>query len=160
MHVTQGMVADGDLNALVVPTIDALAGEDVLVVAGTGRGRLGPVPANVRTAPFIPHAWLLPETDVMVTNGGYGGVQAALSNGVPLVVAGDTEEKPEIAAHVGWTGAGLNLKTGKPSAAQVREAVRTVIERPAYRQRAQELRDIYGKLDAGQESATLIEQAL
>jgi UDP:flavonoid glycosyltransferase YjiC (YdhE family) len=30
----------------------------------------------------------------MVTNGGYGGVQAALANGVPLVVAGATEEKP------------------------------------------------------------------
>jgi UDP:flavonoid glycosyltransferase YjiC (YdhE family) len=79
---------------------------------------------------------------------------------VPLVVAGDTEEKPEIAAHVAWTGAGLNLKTGKPGVAQVREAVRAVLERPVYRQRAQELRDIYGKLDAGQESATLIEQAL
>jgi MGT family glycosyltransferase len=160
VHVTQGTVAHGDLKALVVPTIDALAGEDVLVVAATGRGSLGPVPANVRTAPFIPHAWLLPETDVMVTNGGYGGVQAALSCGVPLVVAGDTEEKPEIAAHVAWTGAGLNLKTGKPGVAQVREAVRAVLERPVYRQRAQELRDIYGKLDAGQESATLIEQAL
>ncbi len=95
----------------------------------------------------------------MVTNGGYGGVQAALSNGVPLVVAGDTEEKPEIAAHVGWTGAGLILDR-EAGAAQVREAVRAVLERPAYRQRAQELRDIYGKLDAGQESATLIEQAL
>jgi UDP:flavonoid glycosyltransferase YjiC (YdhE family) len=160
VHVTQGTVADGDLTALVIPTIDALAGEDVLVIAGTGRGSVGPTPANVRTAPFIPHAWLLPETDAMVTNGGYGGVQAALSNGVPLVVAGDTEEKPEIAAHVAWTGAGLNLKTGKPGAAQIREAVRTILERPAYRQRAQELRDIYGKLDAGQESATLIEQAL
>jgi UDP:flavonoid glycosyltransferase YjiC (YdhE family) len=160
VHVTQGTVADGDLTALVVPTIDALAGEDVLVVAGTGRGSVGPVPANVRTAPFIPHAWLLPETDAMVTNGGYGGVQAALSNGVPLVVAGDTEEKPEIAAHVAWTGAGVNLKTGRPSAARIREGVRAVLDRPAYRQRAQELRDIYGKLDAGQESATLIEQAL
>ncbi len=56
MHVTQGTVADGGLNALDVPTLDALAGEDVLVVAGTGRGRLGAVPADVRAAPFIPHA--------------------------------------------------------------------------------------------------------
>ena len=87
-------------------------------------------------------------------------MQAALSSGVPLVVAGDTEEKPEIAAHVAWTGAGLTPKTVKPGVAQVHEAVRAVLDRPVYRQRAQELRDIYGKLDAGQESATLIEQAL
>ena len=36
----------------------------------------------------------------MVTNGGYGGVQLALAHGVPLVVAGNTEEKGEIAARV------------------------------------------------------------
>jgi len=160
VHITQGTVANEDLSALVWPTVRALADEDVLVVAGTGRGYLGPVPRNVRTAPFVPHGWLLPETDVMVTNGGYGGVQAALSNGVPLVVAGDTEEKPEVAAHVAWTGAGINLKTGRPTVVQVREAVRAILDRPSYSQRARDLRDIYVKLDAGQESATLIEQAL
>jgi hypothetical protein len=52
---------------------------------------------------------------VMVTNGGYGGVQMALSYGVPLVVAGASEDKPEVGARVAWSGAGLNLKTGKPS---------------------------------------------
>ena len=36
----------------------------------------------------------------MLTNGGYGGVQYALAHGVPLVVAGDTEDKPEVAARV------------------------------------------------------------
>jgi hypothetical protein len=42
----------------------------------------------------------------MVTNGGYGGVQQALANGVPLVVAGDSEDKPEVAARVRWSGTG------------------------------------------------------
>ena len=40
----------------------------------------------------------------MVTNGGYGGVQQALANGVPLVVAGDSEDKPEVAARVAVVG--------------------------------------------------------
>ena len=43
---------------------------------------------------------LLPRTDVLVTNGGYGGVQQALAHGVPLVVAGRTEDKVEVAARV------------------------------------------------------------
>jgi UDP:flavonoid glycosyltransferase YjiC (YdhE family) len=59
----------------------------------------------------------------MVTNGGYGGIQFALAHGVPLVVAGETEEKPDIAARVAWSGAG-NLKTGTPSADAVKAAVR------------------------------------
>jgi UDP:flavonoid glycosyltransferase YjiC (YdhE family) len=41
---------------------------------------------------------LLPHVDAMVTNGGYGGVQQALAHGVPLVVTGDSEDKPEVAA--------------------------------------------------------------
>ena len=51
----------------------------------------------------------------MVTNGGYGGVQFALAHGVPLVVAGDHEDKPETAARVAGSGVGRNLKTGRPT---------------------------------------------
>ena len=65
----------------------------------------------------------------MVTNGGYGAVQRALSMGVPLVVAGNTEDKPEVAARVAWTGAGVNLRTGTPTPSAVRAAVREVLER-------------------------------
>ena len=73
----------------------------------------------MRLERFIPHDRLLPHVDVMVTNGGYGGVQQALANGVPLVVAGDSEDKPEVAARVHWSGTGVNLRTGRPSPAMV-----------------------------------------
>ena len=56
------------------------------------------MPDNVRVAEMLPYSELLPKTDLMVTNGGYGGVQMALANGVPLVVAGAREDKPEVAA--------------------------------------------------------------
>jgi UDP:flavonoid glycosyltransferase YjiC (YdhE family) len=75
----------------------------------------------------------------MVTNGGYGGVQQALANGVPLVVAGDSEDKPEVAARVQWSGAGVNLHTGRPSVAMVARAVRRVLTKPSYRERARAL---------------------
>jgi UDP:flavonoid glycosyltransferase YjiC (YdhE family) len=160
VHVTQGTVADGDLAALVLPTIQALADEDVLVVAGTGRhdpAGLGPLPANARVAPFVPHGWLLPHTSVMVTNGGFGGVQVALANGVPLVVAGATEDKPEVAARVAWAGVGVNLRTNTPTPAGIRAAVRRVLGDVTYAARAQAMRDAYGELDAGPDSAALIE---
>jgi UDP:flavonoid glycosyltransferase YjiC (YdhE family) len=84
---------------------------------------------------------------VMVTNGGYGGVQMALSYGVPLVVAGASEDKPEVAARVAWSGAGLNLKTGKPKPHAVRAAVRAVLDDPRYRARAQTLASEYRSYD-------------
>ncbi len=77
---------------------------------------------NVRLARFVPHDRLLSHTDAMVTNGGYGGVQQALAHGVPLVVAGDSEDKPEVAARVAWSGAGIDLRTGRPSQAMVARA--------------------------------------
>src|SRR4030095_4366556 len=85
------------------------------------------LPANARVEPFIPFGALLPHVDLMITKGGYGGVQFALAHGVPLIVAGATEEKPEIAARVAWSGAGINLKTKTPSPEQIRAAVRAVL---------------------------------
>lgn len=144
VHVTQGTLDNGDLDRLVGPTVRALAEEDVLVVVSTG-GRPaaavpGPVPANVRIAEFLPYEKLLPRVDVMVTNGGYGGVHYALAHGVPLVVAGGTEEKPEIAARVQWSGAGIDLRTGTPTPRSVRAAVRTVLSGPGHREHARRLR--------------------
>jgi MGT family glycosyltransferase len=160
VHVTQGTVADGDVTALVRPTVEALADEPVLVVAGTGRGDLGALgkpPANVRTAPFVPHGWLLPQTAVLVTNAGFGAVQTALANGVPMVAAGATEDKPEVAARLARAGAGIDLKTGRPSAEQIRTAVRRLLDDGRYAKRAGELGEVYRRRDAGDLSAELVE---
>lgn len=140
VHVTQGTVDNADLGRLVGSTLQALADRDVLVVATTGGRPVseipGPIPANARVADFIPHSVLLPRTSVMVTNGGYGGVQQALAHGVPLVVAGDSEDKPEVAARVAWSGTGINLRTGKPGVAAVARAVDSILRTDTYRRAA------------------------
>jgi UDP:flavonoid glycosyltransferase YjiC (YdhE family) len=144
--VNQGTIATNPRD-LIVPTLRALADEDLLMVAVTGgapAASLGvALPANARVAPFIPFGALLPHADVMLTNGGYGGVQFALAHGVPMVVAGVTEEKPEIAARVAWSGAGINLKTGTPTPGQIRTAVRAVLDQPHYREQARRIEADY-----------------
>lgn len=146
VHVTQGTFANHDLDLLVGPTLEALADRDVLVVATTGDAAAAEelaarAPANARVAAFLPYAQLLPKVNAMVTNGGYGGVQFALAHGVPLVVAGRTEEKPEIAARVAWSGVGIDLKTGAPSVEMLRSAVDRVIGDVNYRIAADRLRE-------------------
>lgn len=125
--------------------------------------QLGPpqrreMPSNVRLEPFIPFTHLMPHVDVMITNGGFGGVQLALSHGVPLVVAGATQEKPEIAARVAWSGAGINLKTRTPSPNQIRAAVRTVLAQKSYRHNAERIQADYKQHNTPVESAVLLEQ--
>lgn len=60
------------------PALEGLASNDdvLLVVSAGGRdvSTLPELPANARAASFLPYDELLPRTDVMVTNGGYGGV--------------------------------------------------------------------------------------
>ncbi|WP_375424133.1 glycosyltransferase [uncultured Friedmanniella sp.] len=148
VHLTQGTMANLDLSRLMVPALRGLASEDVLVVASTGGRPVaqleaqlgGPLPANARVATFLPYDRLLPRTAAMVTNGGFGGVQQALAAGVPLVVAGSTEDKPEVAARVSWSGAGLNLRTGRPTPTRVRRAVRRLLTDPGYAGAAERLR--------------------
>jgi MGT family glycosyltransferase len=162
VHVTQGTLDNADLDRLLLVTIRALAHDDVLVVATTGGPdpellRAG-LPPNARLERFIPHDRLLPHVDVMVTNGGYGGVQQALANGVPLVVAGDSEDKPEVAARVHWSGTGVNLRTGRPSPAMVAHAVRHVLDRRSYHLQAQALQAQIAASDPlGAISSTLAE---
>jgi UDP:flavonoid glycosyltransferase YjiC (YdhE family) len=140
--VTQGTLDVSDLERLIGPTVDGLRDEDVLVVAVTGgppTHRLGPLPANTVAATFVPFDLLMRHVSVMVTNGGFGGTHHALAHDVPLVVAGDTEEKPEIAARVEWAGVGVNLRTGTPTPAQVREAVRRMLGPGPHHVRAQSI---------------------
>lgn len=160
VHVTQGTIATQASN-LIVPTLQALTNEAVLVVATTGGQaieglNLESVPANVRLEPFIPHAHLLPHVDVMVTNGGFNGVQMALANGVPLVTAGQTEEKPEICARVQWTGTGIDLKTNTPTPTQIRAAVQKVLASPDYKQNAQRFQEENRLYDSAARAATLL----
>ncbi|MFC4506860.1 MULTISPECIES: glycosyltransferase [Streptomyces] len=152
--VTQGSFDNRDLGRLVRPAVDALAGDDVLVVAVTARAdgpaelrAAGPVPTNVRLGGYVPFDALLPHASVLVTNGGYGGVHTALRHGVPLVVGGDGEDKPEVAARVQWSGAGLDLRSGDPSPAAVRDAVRAVLGDPGYGARARTLRAEFERHD-------------
>jgi UDP:flavonoid glycosyltransferase YjiC (YdhE family) len=133
-------VDTADLGRLIGPTLRGLAGEDVLVIVTTGGPDPalipGGLPANARAATFVPYAELLAHIDLAVTNGGYGGTQLILSHGVPLVVAGDTEDKPEVAGRVAFSGTGINLRTGTPKAAAIGAAVRAVLHQPVYRERA------------------------
>ena len=159
--VTQGTVKV-DPDHLLHPAIEGLAGEDVLVVGTTGGAEPSELlrrhdAANVRLERFIPFEDLLPYVDVVVTNGGYGGTQQALAHGIPVVVAGVTEGKIEIAARVRWAGVGIDLRTDSASAEQVRTAVRRVLADPSYRDRARNLAERYAAHDAARSAADLVE---
>ena len=92
-----------------------------------------PVPANARVVDVVDFAAVLPHAAVFVTNGGWGGVLAALAAGVPVIVApGTAADKPEVARLVARSGAGLDLRRRRASSRAVAEAVRRVLADPRY----------------------------
>lgn len=141
VHATQG-TANLDQDDLIRPTLRALADEDVLVVVGLGHRAPelpGPLPANARVARMLPYSELLPRTSVVITNGGFGGVLAALRHWVPLIVAGGDLDKPEIAARIGWHHAGVDLRTATPKPAPVAAAYHRIRDETRFREVAARL---------------------
>jgi MGT family glycosyltransferase len=161
--VTQGTVANHNFNLLVGPTLAALANEpDMLVVATTGGRPIdaipGPLPSNARVSSFLPFEWLLPKVDVLVTNGGYGSVNQAMSFGIPLVTAGLTEDKADVNARVAWSGVGVNLATNEPTQEALRGAVKTVLDEPGYRLRARWMATQFAAIDTRSEILRIVRE--
>jgi MGT family glycosyltransferase len=159
--VTQGTVANTNFDDLIRPALNALAGEqDTLVVATSGGRDIKEIgtdlPSNARVAAHLPFDWLLPKIDLMITNGGYGAVNLALAAGVPVVVAGSTEEKPEIAARIARSGAGIDLKTGSPDPKAILDAFHRVVYGNRFRARSRDIALEFESYD----SARLIRESL
>jgi MGT family glycosyltransferase len=159
--VTQG-TATSDPAHLVLPAVTGLADKEALVIATTDKADPDGVlpmsrrPKNLRLVGFVPFTELLPHTDLVVTNGGYGGVQMALAYGVPLVTAGLSEDKMEVNTRVEWSGAGVSLDTWKPSPARIRAAVDKVLGEPGYRAAAERLRAAYAHYSGAERAAEVI----
>ena len=163
MLVSQGTVANDDLGKLLEPAIQAFGDrEDFLILVTTGGKPVEmipcPLPANTIASRFLGFREILPDVDVLVAFASYGTVTQALSYGVPMVVTGTGEDKPEVGARVAWTGSGVYLRTDYPSVDEVREAVEQVLSSGTCRARAGELADDFARYDATSELPQLLKQ--
>ena len=162
IHVSQGTVAT-DPNNLIIPTIKALANEPVLVIATLGKEKTTEeweeltLLDNVRVESFIPYHLLFPHIDIVVSNGGYNGVQMALAHGIPLVAAGKSEDKMEICTRIEWSRVGINLKTDKPTPKQLQKAIQQILDNPHYRQQAQKIQTEIVQSSPAEKAAKLLQ---
>ncbi|KAK2056928.1 UDP-Glycosyltransferase/glycogen phosphorylase [Colletotrichum caudatum] len=153
VFVSQGTVRS-DYTELVLPTLEAFASRrDVLVVAalGTRGAQLPPdtaIPPNARVVDYMPYDTILEHADTFVSNGGYGALTHAVRNGVPVVLAGESQEKSEVAMRAVYAGVGVSLATQRPTAEQVRKGVDEVMRDTKYRKAAMRLKSESDDMDA------------
>jgi UDP:flavonoid glycosyltransferase YjiC (YdhE family) len=108
-------------------------------------------------APFLPYEQVLPKIDLLITNGGYGSINMALAQGVPIVSAGLTEDKLEVSANLQWSGGGIDLRTKEPRPEAVRTAARKILDSSVYRDRAKELAQEFASHNTEAEFLTLLQ---
>lgn len=56
----------------------------------------------------------------------------AHARGRSALISGASEDKKEVTAHVGWSGAGINLRTSQPSPSAIAQAVKRVLDERAF----------------------------
>ena len=116
-----------------------------------------PSTPNVHVCASAPHGWLLKEAAVAITHGGHGTVIRALAAGVPLVCMPMGRDQNENAARVVHRGAGVRLSPGA-SSEEIRNAVRTILDDPTYREHARTLGELIAR-DARESQAIDILEA-
>ncbi|KAF4919043.1 UDP-glucosyltransferase A1 [Colletotrichum viniferum] len=99
-----------------------------------------PLPLNTRVVDYFLYDAALEHSDVFAVTGGYGALTHGVTNGVPMVLAGDSEDKIEVSLRGEMAGCAISLRTGKPSQDEIVKAVTAILENGKYRSRAQELK--------------------
>jgi UDP:flavonoid glycosyltransferase YjiC (YdhE family) len=143
-----------------------LADRDDLLVIGTTGGR--PVSAleralskNAMVFSYLPWDEVLEHASVFVTNGGFGSVCRALGLGLPMVVAGKGEDKADVAMRVAHAGAGIDLRTDRPTPEALRDAIDAVLkEESSYRIRAKEIAEELVRIDTPTKIVELLQSAV
>ncbi|KAG9604033.1 UDP-Glycosyltransferase/glycogen phosphorylase, partial [Aureobasidium melanogenum] len=148
--VTSGTAASADVEQLIMPTIEACRSLPVRVVVcavNVHPPKDYPMPENVKIARWIPFEELFKHASLVVSNGGFGGITQAFAAGVPMVLAGVTEDKMETTARAAMTGAAINLRTQTPSVEQVKQAIETTTSGNSYQEKALVLKQAYASYD-------------
>jgi UDP:flavonoid glycosyltransferase YjiC (YdhE family) len=163
--VTQGTVDNLDQNKLIIPALEGVKDMDALVIVATGgRGTEAlkaryPQP-NIVVRDYVDFAEVFGFTDVFITNGGFGGVQLALSMGVPLVVSGINEGKSDVNARVEYAGVGINLRSDSPKPPAIAKAVENILANPGWKERARTMREQFDQADPAEAAAAVVEGAV
>lgn len=116
VHVTQGTVAVSD-DSLVETTRKGLAWNWQELVLVTK---------------YFDYCHWMGKLSCFVTNGGFSGVSQAIFHGVPMVIAGTTEDKTQVAERAEAMGVAINLRTDNPSIIMVKEAIHEVLNNSKY----------------------------
>jgi UDP:flavonoid glycosyltransferase YjiC (YdhE family) len=146
-------------DKLIATALEALAGEDLAVVATTAA--LDPAkfdaPPNARVKRFLPHAPIMARATCVVSHGGQGITQKALAAGVPVCVVPFCRDQFDVARRVELSAAGVRLHHKRLNPRRLRAALQTAItKRPG----AGRIAEAFAKAGGPSAAAEAVEELL
>lgn len=96
----------------------------------------------------------------MVTSAGYGTLQQALRIGVPMVLSGLAQDKPEIGPLSEWAKVGIYKPFAYVPAEELRDAVDKILTTPMYKETVMMFKDRYNEYEPLGRIDRLIEESL
>ena len=160
VYVTLGTL-DNSTPGVIEAAVEGLRDEPVNLIVTVGPDRdpaeLGPQPPNVHVERYVPQSLLFPSCDVVATHGGSGTTLAALAHGLPLLVLPQGANQFWNATRAAELGVGVRLLPDEVSPKTMREAVRALLGRPSYRERAGALAAEIGAMPGPEDAVSLLE---
>jgi len=142
---------------------EACVGLDLQLVISLGGGQdpalLADLPGDPIVVGYAPQLDLIRQAALTISHGGLNTVLESLACGVPMVVLPVTYDQPGVGARVECAGAGRSIPVARLTLERLRAAVHIVLDDPAYRVRAGQLRSSIEAADGLNRAADLIESA-
>jgi MGT family glycosyltransferase len=162
VYLTLGTVFNLESGDLFSRALAGLRDLPVDLVVTVGRQldpeELGPQPANVHLARYIPQSSLLPRCDLVVSHGGSGSVLGALAHGLPMVLLPIGADQPRNAARCAELGIARVLDAVAATPEHVAEAVSAALADPGARRAAERMRDELAALPGPAHAVHLLER--
>jgi MGT family glycosyltransferase len=162
VYASMGTLQNGILQAFRM-IAEACAGLDLQLVISLGGGQdpalLADLPGDPVVVGYAPQLDLIRRSALTISHGGLNTVLESLAQGVPMVVLPVAYDQPGVGARVAWSGVGRSIHIGRLTVDRLRDAVRSVLGNPAYRERAGQLLVSMATADGLNRAADLIEEA-
>ena len=161
IYATLGTVFNSRTPGLFEAILEGLREDPLNLILTVGRDRdpdeFGPQPNNVHIERYVPQSLLLPHCDLVITHAGFSTVSAALSCGLPIVAIPIDADQPVNAQRCAALGVAQVIESRRRTPEAIRDAVRTILADPSYRQRAEQIRDEMAALPGPEHAVALLE---
>ena len=145
VYATLGTAFNRRLPELFRAILDGLHAEPVNLIMPVGRdgdpAELGALPDGTHVERYVPQNLLFPHCAVVVSHAGFSTVTASLSHGLPMVTLAIDADQPVNAQRCAALGVAEVIEYGRRTPESIRDAVRTVLDTPSYRMKAEWIRD-------------------